>query len=438
MFLQAQSLYFPPTNDTGWAKLSPGGLGWDTTRIDSLYHFLSQNRTKAFLLLKDGKIVIEWYFGSFTKDSLWYWASAGKGLTAFLVGIAQQEGYLRITDPSTQWLGPGWTSAPPDKEALITIRHQLTMTSGLEDSVPDPYCTLPACLSYKADAGTRWAYHNAPYTLLDSVIKAATGRSINAYFYQKVASKTGMRGAFLRIGYNSIFFSEARSMARFGLLILSKGWWDQTPILTDTTYYNQMLRPSQALNPAYGYLWWLNGQPYFMVPGLQMVFPGSLFPSAPADMVSALGKDDQILDVVPGEKLVVVRMGEASYLASGPVPFTFHEQLWQHLRAIMVPAASLAGGDQAFSIPMRGYSVSPNPFWGETVVTFELGKPLPVRVKVLDMLGREIATVAEGFYERGRHDLVLQGDRIASGVYLCRLTAGEWYMERLLLKIDGP
>jgi len=41
--------------------------------------------------VKDGKIVLEKYFGTFTKDSLWYWASAGKTLTAFLVGKAQDE-----------------------------------------------------------------------------------------------------------------------------------------------------------------------------------------------------------------------------------------------------------------------------------------------------------------------------------------------------------
>ncbi|MEZ5069123.1 MAG: hypothetical protein R2847_11860 [Bacteroidia bacterium] len=38
------------------------------------------------------------------------------------------------------------------------------MTSGLDDGVPDNHCTYDSCLVYLADAGTRWAYHNAPYT----------------------------------------------------------------------------------------------------------------------------------------------------------------------------------------------------------------------------------------------------------------------------------
>ncbi|MBK9012904.1 MAG: beta-lactamase family protein [Saprospiraceae bacterium] len=161
----AQSLYFPPLTGNAWETLSPDSLGWCDDNIQELYDLLETNNTKAFLLLKDGRIVLEKYFGTFTQDSAWYWASAGKSMTASLVGIAQQDGLLDINDPSSDYLDTGWTACPPDKEALITIRHQLTMTSGLDDGVPDHYCTLDTCLQYLADAGTRWAYHNGPLHL---------------------------------------------------------------------------------------------------------------------------------------------------------------------------------------------------------------------------------------------------------------------------------
>jgi len=54
--------------------------------------YLDGNNTKAFLVLQDGRLVYEEYFEAFTRDSIWYWASAGKSLTAFLTGMAQQEG----------------------------------------------------------------------------------------------------------------------------------------------------------------------------------------------------------------------------------------------------------------------------------------------------------------------------------------------------------
>jgi len=430
-----QSLYFPPLTGQAWDTLSPRTLGWNRSQVDSLYDFLAQNRTKAFLLLKDGKIVLEWYFGNFTRDSVWYWASAGKGLTAFLVGIAQQERYLRITDSTARWLGAGWTQAPPEKEARITIRHQLTMTTGLDDEVPDPHCTQPACLLYKADAGTRWAYHNAPYTLLHAVLEAATGKTVNQYFYQKVASQTGMQGAFIQSGYHRIFFSNARTMARFGLLILNKGRWDQTPILTDTAYYRQMLTPSQNLNQAYGYLWWLNGQPSFMVPGVQMVFPGPLIPSAPADMVSALGKNAQILNVVPSERLVLVRLGELP--DSAQVPFIFVELLWQRLRAVMTPAASLPSAQPSPSQIATLYPNTPNPFLTQTIITFELGQRLPVSLKVYDLHGQEVATLWEGVSEPGKQQVVFNAERLPAGVYLCALRAGTHETRRFLVRGAG-
>lgn len=92
--LNAQNLYFPPISGTTWDSISPQSIGWCQEKIDSLYNYLDANNTKAFIVLKDGKIVLEKYFGTFDQNSLWYWASAGKTITSFMTGIAQQEGYL--------------------------------------------------------------------------------------------------------------------------------------------------------------------------------------------------------------------------------------------------------------------------------------------------------------------------------------------------------
>ena len=151
----AQSLYFPPLTGDAWETMSPSELGWCDERIDSMYEMLAENNTKAFIILKDGKIVLEKYFGTFVQDSAWYWASAGKSLTACLVGIAQQEGHLSLSDTTSTYLGEGWTACTPEQEEKITIWNQLTMTSGLDDKVPESHCTLDTCMIYKADAGTR-------------------------------------------------------------------------------------------------------------------------------------------------------------------------------------------------------------------------------------------------------------------------------------------
>jgi CubicO group peptidase (beta-lactamase class C family) len=327
--LNAQSLYFPPTTGGTWDTISPTTLGYCQPKIDSLYNYLNAENTKAFILLKDGKIVLEKYFGTHTQNSLWQWASAGKTITSFMVGIAQQEGHLSIADTTSTYLGQGWTDCTPTQEEKITIRHQLTMTSGLDDGVADPFCTLDTCLVYKANTGTRWAYHNGPYTLLDKVIENSTGTTLNAYTTQKIKNPTGMTGSFIPVGYNNVFFSNARSMARFGLLILNNGNWNGNQIMTDTTYFNQMVNTSQTINYSYGYLWWLNGKQSYMIPQSQFIFPNSLCSNAPSDMIVAVGKGGQFLNIVPSQNLVWLRMGDETN--NSLVPFLLNNNIWAYV-----------------------------------------------------------------------------------------------------------
>ena len=330
----AEKTYFPPIGSASWETKTAASLKWNEAELNNLYPFLQQKGTKAFIILQNGRIVSEKYFGSFTADSVWYWASAGKTMTGFLAGIAQQEGLLNINNKTSQYLGVGWTSLPLAKENLITVRHQLTMTSGLDDGVPESGCTLPSCLQYKADAGTRWAYHNAPYTLMEKVVEAATGKTYNQYFQQKVRDRIGMNGVWVKIDWDNVLWTTPRSMARFGLLMLNKGKWDQTAILDDTSYFNSQVNSSQNLNPSYGYLTWLNGKGSHMMPTFQASLAGSLIPNAPADMYAALGKNDQKIYVVPSKQLVVIRMGESAgniQLASS----SFDNELWGKLKTII-------------------------------------------------------------------------------------------------------
>lgn len=344
----AQELYFPPNTAGTWETVDPAALGWCTDQIPPLLAMLEENDTKAFLLLKDGRIAIEHYFGTFTQDSVWYWASAGKSLTAFLAGMAQEDGLLDIDAPSSTYLGTGWTSCTTAQEAAITVRHQLTMTTGLDDGVPNSDCTDPSCLQYLAAPGTRWAYHNAPYTLLDGVLEGATGQDLNAYLFSNLTLSTGITGLYVQVGDNNVFFSTPRSMARFGLLALNNGTWNTTPILADLDYFTAMTTPSQALNPSYGYLWWLNGQESYMVPGLQIQIPGMLMPNEPADAFNALGKNGQFINVVPSEGLVLIRMGDVP--GSSLVPFLFNDEIWEYLNAVLCSPTGMA--DVAPSAPL--------------------------------------------------------------------------------------
>ena len=67
----------------------------------------------------------------------------------------------------------------------------------------------------------------------------------------------------------------------------------------------------------------------------------------------------------------------------------------------------------------------PNPFNPTTAMSFALPQAAHVKLQVFDMLGRVVTTVYEGHLEAGVHSYSFDGSKIASGVYLYRLTAGD-------------
>ena len=185
-----ESMYFPPLTGTNWETKSITDLKWNQNAVQPLLDYLELKHSKSFIILVNGRIVMENYFNGHTASTNWYWASAGKTLTSALTGIAQQENLLNINDKVSKYLGTGWTSETLAKENLITCKNLLTMTSGLDDSTDD---VDPASLVYKADAGTRWAYHNV-YVKLQDVVAKASGQTWENYFNSKLRDKIGMNG----------------------------------------------------------------------------------------------------------------------------------------------------------------------------------------------------------------------------------------------------
>lgn len=330
---QEEAMYFPPNGTDTWETKTPASLQFNEAALPPLLEYLAEKHSRSFIVLVNGRIVIEEYFNGHTATSPWYWASAGKTLTTAVSGIAQQEGYININNKVSDYLGTGWTSAPLAKENLITCRHLLSMTSGLNDALGDD--VAPANLHYVADAGTRWAYHNV-YVKMQDVVAAATGQTWSAYFNTSLRDKIGMTGAWLNSGDTgdlSVYWSNSRSMARFGLLSLNKGNWNGQQIVPEA-YYNDATATSQNINKAYGYLWWLNGKDSYHLPQTQFEFNGSLIPSAPDDMYMALGKNDQKIYVIPSKKMVIIRMGDTADAANFALS-EFDDVLWQKINDVI-------------------------------------------------------------------------------------------------------
>lgn len=326
-----ESMYFPSTTDGTWEAKSLSDLKWNETAVDDLEEYLIQKHTKSFMILVNGRIVMEEYYDGHTASSTWEWNSAGKTLVATTTGIAQQEGLLDINNSAAQYLGTGWTSETTEQENLITSRHLLTMTSGLND---ESNLVIKSNLTYLADAGSRWSYSNVFQKLMD-VVAAASDQEFDTYFDARLKNKIGMDGYWNHGTIFTIYHSTTRSMARFGILALNKGKWNGEQVINET-FFDESTTTSQNINPSYGYLWWLNGEDKYMVPGGQTVYDGALVSNAPADMYAAMGASDQRIYVIPSLNMVVVRMGDASdpdnpsFAVSG-----FDNELWEKINAVI-------------------------------------------------------------------------------------------------------
>jgi len=324
-------MYFPTNGSNAWETTSSSSLSWNQNEIQALKDYLIQKNTKSFMILVNGRIVMEEYFNGHSASITWPWNSAGKTLASGVTGIAQQEGLLNINDRVSQYLGNGWTSEPFIKERLINSKHLLSMTSGINDS--SDYI-IPSNLTYQADAGTRWSYHNVFQKLMD-VVAAASGQSFETYFDSKLKNKIGMEGFWNNGLVYKIYHSNTRSMARFGLLALNNGKWNNAQIIPEA-YFMESIQSSQNINPSYGYLWWLNGKSSFMVPGGQVQYTGKLVPNAPNDMYAAMGANDQRIYVVPSKNMVVVRMGNAADPTNPTFALSgFDNTLWQKINAVI-------------------------------------------------------------------------------------------------------
>ena len=325
--------YFPPTTGSAWTTARPSDAGFDSTALASALDWAMSQSSDAVVVLWRGRLVAERYASGVTATTRGPVFSAGKTITGALVGQLAAEGRLHLDSSVTRYLGAGWSRVPSAAtERTITVRHLLAMASGLDDSLR----TVVA-------AGPRFYYNNPAYYQLFGILEAVSGQTVQQLAAARLFGPIGMPLALAFANTDTgepgfIFTMPAREFARFGLLVLRHGRWDATTVLQDSVFLTQSRRPSGTDNGAYGWLWWLNGSTSHRTPG-PYALPtnaGALFPSAPTDLVAALGKDDKKLYLVPSLDLVIVRLGDRAPISGGVSPdaiSTFDNAFWTRLMA---------------------------------------------------------------------------------------------------------
>lgn len=298
------------------SSVSVAGPGPDLT---SVLDFAMADRSTAVLVRRNGDILAERYAPGWAPDRPREVASVAKSILALLIAMAVEEGaFTEFAQPAADFI-PAWRN---DARSGVTLRHLMSMTSGLDDTglalrgITGDQFAINAAAPLRHPPGERWAYNTAAYHLLFHILERATGETVEAWSRARLFDPLGMsdtrwtasEGAGANGPVTNYYsaLSTARDLARLGELVLGDGAWHGRRLLGAETL-GAVLSPSQALNPSYALLWWSNARP-----GSDAFGQGDSrrFPSAPADTVAALGAGGQFLLIVPSRRLIVVRQGD--------------------------------------------------------------------------------------------------------------------------------
>jgi CubicO group peptidase (beta-lactamase class C family) len=290
----------------------------------TLADLLTRTDTQGLLVIKDGKIVFERYFGGATDASKFTSWSVGKSFTSTLVGLALSDGKIESPDdPVTKYLpelkGSGYDGVP--------IKDILQMSSGVKfteeynDGTSDvnimwnktmvdeseTIADYARSLDRAEKPGSKFVYRSIDTGVLGMLVKRATGNTLAHMLSDRIWKKLGMEHDAswltdrpgpdsMEAGYCCIN-ATLRDYGRFGLLFLNKGRWNGKQIVP-TSWVDQATNPQSRqvqyghLTPGYpigyGYQWWL-------MPG------GGNHP------YSAEGVFFQFIYVDPAHKVVIVK-----------------------------------------------------------------------------------------------------------------------------------
>jgi CubicO group peptidase (beta-lactamase class C family) len=328
----------PQFLDDGWNVASLDEVDLDTLPIINMLKEIErwkENLINGILIVKDEKLVFEKYYPGhvfsfdipgLTKDvidyrpeTLHFLASQSKSVTSLLFGIALDSGFVHSTDDSIlSYFSPEYTNLIRDGKERITIKHLLTMSSGLpwneeHTSTSDIYHLFREndpiyyLLSQQLEAtpGQKFHYNSGGTNLLGEIIRRTAGKNLRQFALTNLFTPLGINNfEWETISGEHIFASgglylSPRDLAKIGQLCLNMGEWNGRAIISkkwlEESTQSWIYPTELGIGNGYGYQWWLND---FNVNGKQI---HSYF---------AAGWGEQLMFIVPEENMIVLFFGE--------------------------------------------------------------------------------------------------------------------------------
>ncbi len=410
-----------PTGD--WTPSTPEEQGMSTALLTDAFRYAFSHRAKSVVVIRNGYLVGEHYGPAWDAATRQQAYSVSKSFTSCLLGMLMDDGVIAGVDEPAATFISEWNDP---EHGAVTIGHLLSMDSGLQYNLfTDPLLfasrdqsAYAVGLPMQHTPGTQWVYHNAACQVPSRIILNVTGMQPGVFAARRLAAVIGMPTATWetdRAGNTLTYMgviASARELAKFGYLFLRQGRWEDRQVVS-ADYVDRATRPSQALNPFYGYLWWLN------TAGLAM-------PDVPADAYAAMGFQEKRIYVVPSLDLVAVRLGD-------PAPAwddnAFLGRVCAAVTGKIAPRAEVAAAKVRTPEGVELIGAVPNPFNPRTRIAFNLQQAAPVSLEVFDVRGRRVATLLAGdILDAGEHRITWNGRGPAgrpapAGTYFYRLQA---------------
>lgn len=281
------SAYFPGAS---WRTAQPAQVGMDASAVNDLVSSTKSGNSApgihSLLIVRHGYLVVEEYYSGTSATTVHTLQSVSKSVTSLLVGIAQDKGQLASIDNKFIGFFPEYTLANvDDNKRAVRVRDALTMRSGIS-FWENPYegsplqqlnncgCDwLKLVLDRPMDAApdATWAYNSGTAIALGGVIRAATGMAADEYAQQMLFNPIGIgTWSWYRGQPNGLphmgggLNLRATDLARIGYLVLKKGMWNETRIVSES-WLNESTKRITSPTPTfffpyatdYGMLWWL-------------------------------------------------------------------------------------------------------------------------------------------------------------------------------------
>ncbi|NOS92123.1 MAG: beta-lactamase family protein [Cyclobacteriaceae bacterium] len=239
---------------------------------DNLKHLLEGARasnTEALIVYQNDRLVLEEYMGVGQPDAKIESMSCTKSIVGLAVACLLTDGLLKNLDVPVYEFYPEWKQG---QKQMITVRHLVTMTSGLQNNpnasveiYPSPdFVQLALAGELSTVPGEVWSYNNKSLNLMAGVIQKITGKRMDVYIEERLfkpLAVTDFTWSLDPSGNPHVMSGcqiKPSDFAKIGLLLLNKGKFGNVQVIKSSDV-EQVITPCEKFK-GYGMLWWLDYQ----------------------------------------------------------------------------------------------------------------------------------------------------------------------------------